>query len=45
MRRRGGAGRRGPSARSMRADAMHNTASIAEIDAVFFRLIDVVIGT
>ncbi|GAU01141.1 hypothetical protein BSLA_01f2356 [Burkholderia stabilis] len=44
MRRRGGATGRGPAARSVCADAMHDTASIPAIDAVFFRLIDIVIG-
>jgi hypothetical protein len=38
-------GRRDPSGCTVRADAMHKTASISRIDAVFFRLIDIVIRT
>lgn len=44
MRQRGEAVRGAPSAQGRQADAMHKTASIRAIDAVFFRLIDVVIG-
>ncbi|WJN75271.1 hypothetical protein OH687_00275 [Burkholderia anthina] len=36
MRRRGARARPAPPARSRQADAMHKTASIARIDAVFF---------
>ncbi|BAX58144.1 hypothetical protein BSFP_009500 [Burkholderia stabilis] len=36
MRRRGGATGGGPSACSVRAGAMHDTASIPAIGAVFF---------